>query len=59
MISAIGLRANTSLAVAAGLAVNRGIVTDSQLRTSDPHIYAVGDCAEINGKLRPFCNQFN
>ncbi|MCA6997569.1 NADH:flavorubredoxin reductase NorW [Dickeya solani] len=54
VISAIGLRANTSLAVAAGLAVNRGIVTDSQLRTSDPHIYAVGDCAEINGKLRPF-----
>ncbi|ATZ93329.1 NADH:flavorubredoxin reductase NorW [Dickeya fangzhongdai] len=54
VISAIGLRANTSLAAAAGLAVNRGIVTDSQLRSSDPHIYALGDCAEINGKLLPF-----
>ncbi len=54
VICAIGLRANTSLAAAAGLAVNRGIVTDNQLRTSDPHIYALGDCAEINGKLLPF-----
>ncbi|WP_284601774.1 NADH:flavorubredoxin reductase NorW [Dickeya dadantii] len=54
VISAIGLRANTSLATAAGLTVNRGIVTDSQMRTSDPHIYALGDCAEINGKLLPF-----
>ncbi|WP_029729284.1 NADH:flavorubredoxin reductase NorW [Dickeya dianthicola] len=54
VISAVGLHANTSLAAAAGLAVNRGIVTDSQLRTSDPHIYALGDCAEINGKLLPF-----
>lgn len=54
VISAIGLRANTGLAAAAGLSVNRGIVTDSQLRTSDPHIYALGDCAEINGKLLPF-----
>ncbi|NPE53808.1 NADH:flavorubredoxin reductase NorW [Dickeya dadantii] len=54
VISAIGLRANTSLATAADLAVNRGIVTDSQMRTSDPHIYALGDCAEINGKLLPF-----
>ncbi|WKV52311.1 NADH:flavorubredoxin reductase NorW [Dickeya fangzhongdai] len=54
VISAIGLRANTSLAAAAGLAVNRGIVTDSRLRSSDPHIYALGDCAEINGKLLPF-----
>ncbi|WP_049853627.1 NADH:flavorubredoxin reductase NorW [Dickeya fangzhongdai] len=54
VISAIGLRANTSLAAAAGLAVNQGIVTDNRLRSSDPHIYALGDCAEINGKLLPF-----
>ncbi|MGM3192594.1 NADH:flavorubredoxin reductase NorW [Dickeya dadantii subsp. dieffenbachiae] len=54
VISTIGLRANTSLATAAGLTVNHGIVTDSQMRTSDPHIYALGDCAEINGKLLPF-----
>ncbi|ULR32018.1 NADH:flavorubredoxin reductase NorW [Dickeya fangzhongdai] len=54
VISAIGLRANTSLAAAAGLAVNQGIVTDSRLRSSDPHIYALGDCAEINDKLLPF-----
>ncbi|WES91035.1 NADH:flavorubredoxin reductase NorW [Dickeya fangzhongdai] len=54
VISAIGLRANTSLAAAAGLAVNQGIVTDNRLRSSDPHIYALGDCAEISGKLLPF-----
>lgn len=53
-ISAIGLRPNIDLARRAGLAVNRGIVVNSQLQTSDPHIYALGDCAEINGQLLPF-----
>jgi rubredoxin-NAD+ reductase len=44
-LSAVGLRAHTALAEAAGLAVSRGIVVDSALRTSDPAIFAVGDCA--------------
>lgn len=51
VLSAIGLRPRIALAQAAGLAVNRGIVTDRQLRTSDEHIYALGDCAEVEGKV--------
>ncbi len=38
----------------AGLQINRGIVVNSQLQTSDPAIYALGDCAEINGVVLPF-----
>ena len=46
-----GIRANLGLAKAAGLACNRGIVVDSALRTSAPDVYAVGDCAELNGTV--------
>lgn len=51
VLSAIGVRANTTLASATGLDVNRGICTDSFCRTSDPDIYALGDCAEVDGQL--------
>jgi rubredoxin-NAD+ reductase len=51
VLSAIGVRANTALAAAAGLEVKRGICTDSYCRTSDPNIYALGDCAEVDGQL--------
>lgn len=51
VLSAIGLRPRTALAVAAGITVNRGIVVDNQLRTSAPDIYAIGDCAEAQGKV--------
>ncbi|MDR3394824.1 MAG: FAD-dependent oxidoreductase [Parasulfuritortus sp.] len=54
VLSAIGLRSRTGLAKAAGLAVNRGIVVDRQLRTSDPDIFAMGDCAEVEGLVLPF-----
>lgn len=54
VLSAIGLRANISLAQAAGLKCNRGIVVDRTLRSSDPHIYALGDCAEVEGQVLPF-----
>ncbi len=53
-ISAIGLRPNTALAAEAGLAVNRGIAVDSLLQSSDPHVFALGDCAEVDGQLRPY-----
>ncbi len=53
-ISAIGLHANSDLGRRAGLTVNQGIVVDDGLRTSREHIYALGDCAEINGRLMPF-----
>ena len=49
VISAVGLRPRTELAAAAGLAVNRGVVVDRLLRTSHEHIYALGDCAEVDG----------
>lgn len=49
VLSAIGLLANTALAQDAGLVCGRGIQVDRYLRTADPHIYALGDCAEVMG----------
>lgn len=43
----IGIQPNTELAAAAGLAVGNGIRVDARLRTSDAHIYAVGDACEF------------
>ena len=54
VLCAAGLKPNTALASGVGLAVNRGIVVDKQLRTQDPHIFAIGDCAEIDGKHLAF-----
>lgn len=54
VVAAIGLRPNVGLAQHAGLAVNRGIEVNRQLQTSDENIYALGDCAEIDGKVLPF-----
>lgn len=54
ILSAIGLRPRTALAQAAGIACQRGIVTDRLLETSIPGIYASGDCAEIAGLNLPF-----
>ena len=49
VVFAAGIRPNTELAKAAGLAVNRGIVVDDQLATSAPDIFAIGECAEHRG----------
>jgi rubredoxin---NAD+ reductase len=54
VLSAVGLRPRIELARSAGLAVNRGIVVDAQLRSSDAAIYALGDCAEIEGLVLPY-----
>lgn len=54
VLSAIGLRPRISMAKEAGLATQRGIVTDQTLRTSAANVYAVGDCAEVNGHVLPF-----
>ena len=43
-----------TLTVDAGLQTHRGVVVNSQLQTSHPAIYALGDCAEINGMVLPF-----
>ena len=48
-LSAIGLVPRSELAEAAGLSAGRGVQVDRQLRTSDPHVYALGDCAEVAG----------
>lgn len=49
VVSAVGLRPRVELAAAAGLSVNRGISVDRHLRTSAQHVYALGDCAEVDG----------
>lgn len=49
VVSAIGLRPRTQLAADAGLAVARGVVVDRQLQSSLAHVYALGDCAEVDG----------
>ncbi|WP_096700437.1 FAD-dependent oxidoreductase [Magnetospirillum sp. 15-1] len=53
-LSAIGLVPRTRLAFEAGLKVERGIVVDRTLRTSDPDIFAIGDCAETPAGPLPF-----
>lgn len=53
-IAAIGLRPDTAMASAAGLTTARGIKVDDHLCSSDPAIFALGDCAEINGRILPF-----
>lgn len=54
VLSAVGLVPRTRLAAAAGITINRGIVTDDCLQTSAEAIYALGDCAETAGRVRPF-----
>lgn len=54
VLSAVGLQPNISLAKEAGIHTSRGILTNTRLETSQPDIYAVGDCAEVNGTLLPY-----
>ena len=51
VVMAVGIRPNAALAKDAGLAVNRGIVVDDAMRTSDPDILAIGECAEVGGQI--------
>jgi nitrite reductase (NADH) large subunit len=50
LVMAVGIRPSAMLGREAGLAVNRGIVVDDAMRTSDPNIFAVGECAEHRGQ---------
>ncbi|MFI9779869.1 NAD(P)/FAD-dependent oxidoreductase [Streptomyces sp. NPDC051956] len=50
-VLACGVRPRTGLALAAGLDVREGIVVDDDLRTSDPRVRAVGDCAQHAGRV--------
>jgi 3-phenylpropionate/trans-cinnamate dioxygenase ferredoxin reductase subunit len=44
VVEGVGVQANDALAVAAGLACDRGVIVDACARTSDPWIVAAGDC---------------
>lgn len=50
VVVAIGIVPNAELGRAAGLTVNRGIVVDAWLSTSDPAIHALGECCELEGQ---------
>ena len=50
VVMAVGIRPNVALARAAGLECRRGLVVDDAMRTSDPWIYAVGECVEHRGQ---------
>lgn len=55
VIVGVGITPNTALAEAAGLTLENGIRTDARGRTSDPHIWAAGDCASFpyrGGRIR-------
>ncbi|QKC95203.1 nitrite reductase large subunit NirB [Mesorhizobium sp. NZP2298] len=51
VVMAVGIRPNAALAKEADIAVNRGIVVDAGMRSNDPDIYALGECAEVNGMV--------
>ncbi|MGW8763299.1 FAD-dependent oxidoreductase [Streptomyces sp. NPDC055815] len=51
VVLACGVRPRVALAREAGLTVATGIVVDDALRTSDPYIHAIGDCAEHGGRV--------
>lgn len=59
VLSAVGLKPNISLAQEAGLDVGRGICTGLDHRSSDASIFALGDCAEVNGQWAPYINPIN
>ena len=51
VVMAVGIRPNVELARSCSLAVNRGIEIDDRLATSDPAIYAIGECVEHRGDI--------
>jgi rubredoxin---NAD+ reductase len=54
VLSAVGLKPRTALAASAGIRTNRGIVVNGMLQTNYKDIYALGDCAEVEGRVLPF-----
>ncbi|MCJ2026515.1 NAD(P)/FAD-dependent oxidoreductase [Methylobacterium sp. J-067] len=49
VVMSVGVRPSLALAQGAGLATNRGILVDDRMATSDPRIFALGECAEHRG----------
>ncbi|MDH5536822.1 MAG: FAD-dependent oxidoreductase, partial [Betaproteobacteria bacterium] len=54
VLSAVGLKPKLELARATGININRGIIVNRQLETSAAGVYALGDCAEVDGLVLPF-----
>ncbi|MBU3846448.1 MAG: FAD-dependent oxidoreductase [Candidatus Acinetobacter avistercoris] len=54
VLSAIGLQPNIALAHDADIQTSRGIITNTLMETNQVDIYALGDCAEVNGLLLPY-----
>lgn len=54
VLSAIGLQPNIAVAKEAGIQTSRGVVTNTLLETNLADVYALGDCAEVNGTLLPY-----
>lgn len=54
VLSAIGLQPNTHLAKDADIQTSRGVITNTLMETNKDDIYAIGDCAEVNGLLLPY-----
>lgn len=54
VLSAIGLKPHTDLAEKAGIKTSRGILVDRNLETSAKNIFALGDCAEVEGHVLPY-----
>lgn len=51
VVISCGIRPNAEIAREAGLQVERAIVVDDQMRTSDPAVWAVGECAQHRGTI--------
>ena len=51
ILQQMGIITNTQLAVNAGLEVEKGIIVNEYMQTSDPDIYAAGDCIQFNGQI--------
>ena len=53
-LSAVGLKPRLDLAKAAGILTGIGITVNRQLETSAKNVYAIGDCAEVDGLVLPY-----
>ena len=51
VVMAAGIRPNAALAKGTGLTVNRGVVVDKFMQTSDPDTLALGECVEVGGHV--------
>jgi rubredoxin-NAD+ reductase len=54
VLSAVGLKPRVDLAKAAGIKTSLGIEVNRQLETSAQNVYAIGDCAEVEGLVLPY-----